>query len=58
MFKELIQAELRATLCPVTSAAGAHGAAGAAVAGAAFRGPSVPAPRSAEAHSPRGWLDS
>ena len=30
----------------------------AAVAGAALDGPSVPADRSAVAHSPRGWCDS
>ena len=43
--------------CP-PPAVGGPGASGAAVVGAALCGPSVPAPRSAEAHSPRGWRDS
>ena len=40
-----------------TVAWGRGSAAGAVVNAAAKGGPSVPAPRSAEAHSPRGWRD-
>ena len=41
--------------CDLPGAGCRNGAAGAAVAGAGLSSPSVPAPRSAEVHSPRGW---
>ena len=53
----MVRACVRTVTC-VTPAAGAHGdAAGAAVAGAALGGPSVPCPGNTDALSPQGWGD-